>query len=111
MAEAPLVPHPLIGRVRPGREGRGVDAVADTPRRDAEIALQRVGPDIADAEHALGRRDGPDLPRLDARIGKVVEMMHRADEARDQTRCREIRQGIAADAVMGVVDVERAVAG
>ena len=110
-AESVRGPHGRVAGSGAGREGRGVDAVRDAPGRDAEEPPHVLAAPLADAEHGLGRRHAPLLARLDLRVGEVVEVVDGADETGDQPGRREVGERIAADAVMGVVEVETPVIG
>src|SRR5699024_25906 len=85
------------GRADPGRDDGGVNAV-----RLHQLPL----PQFADAQAAAGRHDRAVLAGDEVGVVEVVEVVDGTEERGDRPARNQDGQGVGADAVLGVVDVE-----
>src|SRR3984957_16773272 len=86
-----------------------VHAVAAEFSFAAEARDEGLPPEVAHDYQGIRRDNRPRLPRDKTRVRKIVEVMHRANEGGDQALFLQGRKRVAADPVMGVIEIEVAV--
>ena len=93
------------------RISASVDAVAADHGFASKARDEGLAPERAHDHQGVRCEDRSRLPPDEARVGKIVDVMHRANEGGDQALFLQRRKRVGADPVMGVIEIEAAVLG